>query len=368
MIRRAQELRRLTAAATTQTGEQGQPGRCQWTKQAELGEAGLQETSWRGTVRGMTAGTRAIRSESGLSVGRDLSRRQFLQVGAVMAGAMALSPNRAAAAALGVVEPDFRIRHGRLKQSIMGWTFNPMPVAELARHCKEIGLVAMEGIDPKYYPTVRELGLNISLVGSHGFTTGPCNPEHHAFCERRLREAIDLAASVGCPNVITFTGMRVPGMPDEEGGRHCVALWKRVIGYAEKKQVNLCLEHLNTRDSTHPMKGHPGYLGDHVDWCVELIRRVGSPRMKLLFDIYHVQIMNGDVIRRLRQYKDLIAHIHTAGVPGRGELDDTQELNYPAIMRTLVELGYAGYVVHEFIPTWPDKVLALRHAAKVCDV
>lgn len=296
------------------------------------------------------------------------SRRQWFGAAAALVGSSVLAPAKVVPEAAAPVEPDFRIRRARLKQSIMGWTFNPMPVEELARHCKAIGLVAMEGIDPKFYPVVRKLGLSISLVSSHGFATGPCNPEHHAFCERKLREAIDLAVSVGCQNVITFTGMRVPGMSDEAGGRHCVELWKRVIGYAEQKQVNLCLEHLNSRDSSHPMKGHPGYLGDHVDWCVELIRRVGSPRMKLLFDIYHVQIMDGDVIRRLRQYKDLIAHIHTAGVPGRGELDDTQELNYPAIMRTLVELGYDGYVTHEFIPTWPDKVLALRHAAKVCDV
>jgi hydroxypyruvate isomerase len=105
-----------------------------------------------------------------------------------------------------------------------------------------------------------------------------------------------------------------------------------------------------------------------VDFCVDLIKRVGSPRMKLLFDIYHVQIMNGDVIRRIRQYKEYIAHYHTAGVPGRGELDDTQEIHYPAVMRAIVETGYEGFVAQEFIPTWPDKIAALRHAAKVCDV
>jgi hydroxypyruvate isomerase len=128
------------------------------------------------------------------------------------------------------------------------------------------------------------------------------------------------------------------------------------------------LEHLNSRDNSHPMKGHPGYFGDDVDFCVELIERVGSPRMKLLFDIYHVQIMNGDVIRRLRKYKDVIAHYHTAGVPGRGELDENQEINYPAVMRALLETGYKGYVAQEFIPTWLDRAAALRHAARVCDV
>jgi hydroxypyruvate isomerase len=116
------------------------------------------------------------------------------------------------------------------------------------------------------------------------------------------------------------------------------------------------------------MKGHPGYFGDHVDFCVELIRRVGSPNMKLLFDIYHVQIMDGDVIRRIRRLKDVIAHVHTAGVPGRGELTEDQEVNYPAVMRTLIEVGFNGYVAQEIIPTWPDKVAALRHAVRVCDI
>jgi len=305
-------------------------------------------------------------SHEGLQISK-LSRRSWLQSAAVAASAAALSsPHMVNATAS--VEPDFRIRNGRIKQSIMGWTYNPMPTPELARHCKAIGLVAMEGIDSKHYPMVRELGLAISLVGSHGFAKGPFNPANHEFVESKLREGIDLAIKFGCNKVITFTGMREAGISDEAGARNCVESWKRVIGYAEQKKVYLCLEHLNSRDHTHPMKGHPGYFGDNVDFCVELIKRVDSPNMKLLFDIYHVQIMNGDVIRRLRQYKDVIAHYHTAGVPGRGELEDNQEINYPAVMRAILETGYDGYVAQEFIPTWPDQVAALRHAAKTCDV
>ncbi|MBS0209749.1 MAG: TIM barrel protein [Planctomycetes bacterium] len=250
----------------------------------------------------------------------------------------------------------------------MGWCFKPMPIDELARHCRAIGLEAIEGIGAEHYPMVRELGLKISLVGSHGFARGPFNPANHEFCRTKLRESIDLAVANQCQNVITFTGMREPGISEEQGAANCVALWKEAIGYAEDKGVNLCLEHLNSRDNTHPMKGHPGYFGDNVDFCVELIRRVDSPRMKLLFDIYHVQIMNGDVIRRLRQYQDVIAHYHTAGNPGRGELDNKQEINYPAVMQAIVDTGYRGYVAQEFIPTWDDKVAALRHAAQVCDV
>ena len=168
--------------------------------------------------------------------------------------------------------------------------------------------------------------------------------------------------------MITFTGMRHKGISDQQACKNCVEGWKQIIGYAEQKQVNLCLEHLNTRDNTHPMKGHPGYFGDNIDLCIDLIKRVDSPRMKLLFDIYHVQIMHGDVIRHIRQYKDYIAHIHTAGVPGRGEIDDTQELNYPAVMRALLDVGYKGYVAHEVIPTWADPLASLRHAVRVCDV
>jgi hydroxypyruvate isomerase len=280
----------------------------------------------------------------------------------------ACSALAAMGAAERAVDPGFTVRHGRIRQSIMGWTFNPMPTPELARHCKAIGLVAMEGIGPEHYPLVRELGLDISLVGSHGFGRGPFNPANHDFVIQKLREGIDLAVSVNCKRVITFTGMREPNISDEQGARNCVDCWKKVMQYAEQKDVMLCLEHLNSRDSSHPMKGHPGYFGDHVDFCVDLIRRVGSSHMKLLFDIYHVQIMDGDVIRRLRQYKDVIAHYHTAGVPGRGELDEQQEINYPAVMRAILETGYTGFVAQEFIPTWPDKVEALRHAAKVCDV
>jgi hydroxypyruvate isomerase len=294
-------------------------------------------------------------------------RRAWLQGAALAAGAALVSPS-AVAALPEPVEPDFRIKKGRIRQSIMGWTFDPMPTPELARHCKAIGLVAMEGIGPEHYPAIKELGLAVSLVASHGFTKGPFNPANHEEVKQKLREGIDLAAKVGCRNVITFTGMREPGISDSAGAQNCVDAWKSVIGYAEEKKINLCLEHLNSRDNTHPMKGHPGYFGDHVDLCVDLIRRVGSPNMKLLFDIYHVQIMDGDIIRRIRQHKDVIGHYHTAGVPGRAELDDTQEVNYPAILRAILATGYTGYVAQEFIPTWPDKIQALRHAAKVCDV
>ena len=136
---------------------------------------------------------------------------------------------------------------------------------------------------------------------------------------------------------------------------------------AEEKRITVVLEHLNSRDGSHPMKGHPGYFGDDVDFCVDLVRRVDSDNFKLLFDIYHVSVMNGDVIRRIGEYKEFIGHYHTAGNPGRGELDDSQEINYPAVMRAILATGYDGFVAHEFIPTWDDPIASLRHGVQVCD-
>ena len=260
------------------------------------------------------------------------------------------------------------VENGRIRQSVMAWCFKPMPAEELAQHCKAMGMPAIEGLDIKLYPKMKELGLDIAIVGSHGFKTGMCNPADHKKCLDVLRERIDMAADQGYQRVISFTGMLPEGMSRDEAFKNCVKGFKEIAGHAEKKKVTLCIEHLNTRDDTHPMKGHPGYFGDDVDEVIDIIKQVGSPNVKLLFDVYHVQIMNGDVIKRIRQYHEYIGHYHTAGVPGRGELDDTQEINYPAVMKAILETGYDGYVAQEFIPTWEDKVAALRHAVKLCDV
>lgn len=298
----------------------------------------------------------AIRSRTETSV----SRRAAL---AGVVGFSALSAARAAG-----VDPEFKVSKGRIRQSVMGWCFDSLSTKQLAEACRDIGIVAMEGIGADDYPMVKGLGLEISMVGSHGFRNGPVDRANFGECQRKLEEAIDLAAEVGARNVITFTGIPSGPVDFEEGTKNCVALWKRVVGRAESKGVTLVLEHLNSRDDSHPMKGHPGYFGDDVDHCAQMVREVGSPRFKLLFDVYHVQIMNGDVIRRIRQYRDLIGHYHTAGNPGRGELDETQEINYPAVMREIAMTDFDGYVAQEFIPTWDDPIAALRHAASVCDV
>jgi hydroxypyruvate isomerase len=299
-----------------------------------------------------------------------LNRRQLLSGAALLAAGTALSPHELLAQLKRAdVDPEFVIKNGSIRQSIMGWCFRDhFNAIELAKHCKAIGFVGMEGIPRDAYPEVKKLGLDISLVSSHGFAKGPCNPENHDEVVTKLNEAIDAAIEINCPSVITFTGMRFDGMDDEKAAQNCIDTWKEVLPKAEKAGITLVLEHLNSRDDSHPMKGHPGYFGDDVDFCVDLINQIGSPNFKLLFDIYHVSVMNGDVIRRIRQYKDLIGHYHTAGNPGRAEMDDTQELNYPPILEEIVKTGYKGFVAQEFIPTWNDPVTALRHAAQLCDV
>ena len=263
---------------------------------------------------------------------------------------------------------------GKVHQSVMGWCFKPMDAITLAKHCKRIGIEAIEGIPSKDYDAVQKIGLKISLVGSHGFAKGPLDPENHAEVEAKLRAGIDLAVKHGAPNVITFTGMRKTGISDAAARKNCLDCWKRIIPYAEEKKIGIVLEHLNSKKhfdkngEVHPMKGHPGYWGDDLHLCCELVNEVGSDSFKLLFDIYHVQIMNGNLIDNINRYQDLVAHYHTAGNPGRRELDDLQEINYPPVIRAIIETGYQGYIAQEFIPTGKDPVASLQQAFDVCNI
>ncbi len=263
-------------------------------------------------------------------------------------------------------EETWRISKGRIKQSVVGWCFKSMETPVLAKAAAGLGFKSVELVDPKFWPGLKELGLTCAIAGSHGFVKGFNHVENHAMCVQKISERIEQAAAFGCPNVITFSGMR-EGLSDEEGIANCVAGIKQVIGLAEQRRVTLCMEVLNSRVNVE-MKGHPDYHADRIEFAVEICKRVGSPRMKILFDIYHTQIMQGDLITRIKQYHEYIGHYHTAGVPGRGELDDTQEINYPAVMQAILATGYTGFVGQEFIPTWADPVAALRHAARVCDV
>jgi len=295
-----------------------------------------------------------------------ISRRTVFGAAAVGLAAAAALPRRTAQA------DDTAADKGNIKQSIARWCFAPYwSIEENAAIAAKLGCASVELVPPKDFPVLKEHGLRcaIATLDLHPdppFVKGMNNPRYHPRVLKATRDAIDACASYGFSNVISFTGMR-EDIPNDVGADNCVKGYKQIIGYAERMGVTLCLEMLNTRDATHPMKGHPGYQGDHTEYCIDIIRRVGSPNLKFLMDIYHVQIMDGDVIRRIHQYKDLIAHVHTAGNPGRGELNDDQEICYRAVMRALVDIGYDGYVGHEFIPT-QDPLAGLREAVAVCDV
>jgi hydroxypyruvate isomerase len=307
-----------------------------------------------------------------------MNRRQLLRNAATLGTAAALAP---LAAPLGAAEK--AAVKGRIKQSIVFWCFNTAgekwDVETTCRVARELGCPSVELLGPENWDVLKKHGIACAIApnGMPGmpFVKGFNNPRYHAEVIAATQKTIDACADAGVPSVIAFTGFKWRDAEDpksgeisrEEGADNCVKGLKQLMPYAEKKGVTVCMEHLNTRDDSHPMKGHPGYQGDDLDWVAGIIRKVGSPRMKLLFDIYHVQVMHGDVIRRIEQNKDIIGHIHTAGNPGRGELDDTQEILYAPIMRKLLAIQYTGYVGQEFIPTRNPRE-GLRQAVQLCDV
>lgn len=257
------------------------------------------------------------------------------------------------------------IMRGRIQQSIVPWCFKPLTVPELAEHAAAMKFRSIELCPPETWPRLRQLGLTCAIAGSHGFARGFAHPEQHEECIKILRERIEQCAAAGVERVITFSGFR-KGLSDEQGIANMVSGLRKIVPFAEEKKVTLCLEMLNSRVDVE-MKGHPDYFCDDMEVTVEICRQINSPRMKVLFDIYHVQIMHGDIITRMKQHFPYIGHVHTAGVPGRAEIDATQEINYRPLMETLVNLGYRGYVGQEFIPV-RDKIASLREAARICDV
>ncbi len=265
------------------------------------------------------------------------------------------------------------VTKGRINQSVAKWCFEKYwDIEKMCQIAKALGCKSVELIAPEDFAVLKKHGLICAIaffdnVPDPPFSQGWNNPKYHDRLVAGTKSAIDTCAKFGSPAVIAFTGY-VEGIPDDAGGAtNCVAGLKRIAAYAEKKKVNVCLEILNTRDDTDPMKGHPGYQGDHTDYCVDIIRRVSSPRVKLLFDIYHVQIMDGDIIRRIRQYQNYIGHYHVAGSPGRNEIDESQEINFPAVMNAIVDTGFTGFVGQEFIPTL-DPLESLKQAVELCDV
>jgi hydroxypyruvate isomerase len=250
---------------------------------------------------------------------------------------------------------------GRIKQSICRWCYGGIPLEKLAEAAVKIGYRSIELISPEECKVVKKFGLTCAVMRcASGIKNGLNRKENHDKIVQELLDDIDFAAAEGLPNVLTMSGDR-NGMPDEEGLDNCAAGLKRVMERAEEKKITVLMEGLNTKVD------HGGYMYDKTEWGIQLCKKVGSERFKLLYDIYHMQIMEGDVIRTIRKHKDHIGHYHTGGNPGRNEIDETQELNYPAIVKAILDTGYSGFLGQEFIPK-RDKLESLAQGFRICDV
>jgi hydroxypyruvate isomerase len=289
-----------------------------------------------------------------------LSRRSFISnTSLVAAGAVAGSLTGTGGAAMSDNIKRI-VKKGRINQSVSKWCYGKIPLDEFCAASKKMGIKAIDLLGPRDFPTLKKYGLECSLVNTHGLTKGLNRIENHKECLDKIRSAIDATAEYEFPNVITFPGNRA-GMADDEGIENMVMALKQIAGYAEKKKVTICIEYLNSKVN------HKDYMFDKMAWGVEVCKKVGSDRVKILYDIYHAQIMEGDIIRTIRNYHEYIGHYHTGGNPGRNEIDETQELYYPAIMRAIVKTGYEGYVAHEFVPK-RDPLTSLANAVRICDV
>jgi hydroxypyruvate isomerase len=257
---------------------------------------------------------------------------------------------------------DNATRKGRIQQSVCQWCYPHIPLEHLAEYAAKIGLRGVDLLKPDEYEIPRRYGLVCTMGYGGGGDIGKAlnRLENHAAIEQAFRANIPRAAKAGVPNVITFSGNR-GGMSDEEGMRNTIAGLNRVKKIAEDQGVTICLELLNSKVN------HPDYMCDHTAWGVRVVREVDSPHVKLLYDIYHMQIMEGDLIATIRSNIQWIGHFHTGGVPGRHELDGTQEVQWDGVMRAIADAGFRGYVAHEFLPTG-DPLESLRKAAELCDV
>lgn len=282
-----------------------------------------------------------------------MQRRTFLSsIGVGAAGAAALSAAQTQTAATG----------GRLKQGVARWCFQKWSLDELCGNAAKIGIRGIDLVGPEDWPVVKKHGLVPSMMMPGGGTIpdGLNRKENHDKIEQQLRDGIGKAAAAGVPNIITFSGNR-RGLPDQEGIENCVLGLNRIKAFAEEKGVTVCVELLNSKVD------HKDYQCDHTAWGAEVCKRVNSPRVKLLYDIYHMDIMEGDLIRTIRNNIQWIGHFHTGGNPGRNEIDNTQETNYHAVAQAIADLKFDGFFSHEFIPK-RDPLTSLREAVEICTV
>lgn len=253
--------------------------------------------------------------------------------------------------------------NGRVNHSVCKWCYPKIELEELAKAAKKIGLSSIELLGPDEWPVIKKYDLTCAMPwgAGKGITQGFNDPKWHDELVASYEEVIPKAANAGLDKIICFSGNR-NGMSDEQGLENCAKGLKRLMATAEKYKVTLSMELLNSKVN------HKDYMCDHTKWGAELVKMVGSDRFKLLYDIYHMQIMEGDVIATIKEYHPYISHYHTGGVPGRNEIDDTQELYYPAIMKAIVDTGYKGFVAQEFIPKRQDALDSLKQSIRICDV
>jgi len=295
---------------------------------------------------------------------KSLNRRQLLHSTLACAAAASLPASSTAGAQDAAVQPHAAptARHGRIKQSVSRWCYGKISLDDLCKASAEMGLKAIDLLQPEEFEVPKRYG----LICSMGYVDAGTIPkalnriENHDAIEAGLRKNLPLAVKAGVPNVITFSGNRA-GMSDEEGAKNCVIGLKRLKPIIEDAGVTLNMELLNSKHDHHD------YMCDHTAWGVKVVEEVDSPHIKLLYDIYHMQIMEGDLVSTITDNAKWLGHFHTGGVPKRHELDDTQEVNWPCVMRAIAATGFQGYVAHEFVPLG-DPLTSLRKAVDFCDV
>lgn len=295
-----------------------------------------------------------------------MQRRNVIKKLAAGVAALSVSPLPVLASGYQPGEAETPLK-GNINHSVCSWTYNFLPLEEMCSMVKKLGFSAIDLLAPKDWPTVQKHGITCSMcytAGRISLTEGWNNKNNHAWLIKDFEEAIPLVAAAGYKNLICFSGNR-NGMDDASGLNNCAEGLKKIIGLAEKNGVIVQMELFNSKVD------HKDYMCDKSSWGVELCKKIGSANFKLLYDIYHMQINEGDVIRTIQQNHPYFGHYHTAGVPGRHEIDETQELYYPAIMKAILATGYKGFVAQEFIPTGKenkDRIAALKKAIRICDV
>jgi len=252
---------------------------------------------------------------------------------------------------------------GKINHSVCKWCYSKIPLETFAQECQKIGLKSIELLGPEEWPVLKKYGLTCALPNGAGMgiEKGFNDPANHDALIKSYEEIFPKLQAAGYTTVICFSGNR-RGMSDVDGMRNCAEGLRKLMPSAEKYNVTLIMELLNSKVN------HKDYMCDRTEWGAGLCEMIGSEKFKLLYDIYHMQIMEGDVIATIRKYHKYIGHYHTGGVPGRNEIDETQELYYPAIMKAIVETGYKGFVAQEFIPSRKDDIASLKQGVTICDI